>query len=92
MAGAVAIGHNSSVAITEILQMLPSQRALFEIPREICYLNAAGFSPLPIRKTGAYRFLRHPDAEVLICAYELPGMSRPAVWLPRTQLTLSVIW
>ena len=27
--------------------MLPSQRALFEIPREICYLNAASWSPLP---------------------------------------------
>jgi selenocysteine lyase/cysteine desulfurase len=28
--------------------MLPSQRALFDIPREICYLNAASYSPLPI--------------------------------------------
>src|SRR5262249_38506920 len=28
--------------------MLPSQRALFDIPREICYLNAASCSPLPI--------------------------------------------
>src|SRR5947199_201760 len=28
--------------------MLPSQRALFDIPREICYLNAASWSPLPI--------------------------------------------
>ncbi|MFI5023501.1 MAG: aminotransferase class V-fold PLP-dependent enzyme [Alphaproteobacteria bacterium] len=27
--------------------MLPSQRALFDIPREICYLNAASWSPLP---------------------------------------------
>jgi selenocysteine lyase/cysteine desulfurase len=27
--------------------MLPSQRALFDIPREICYLNAAAFGPLP---------------------------------------------
>src|SRR5579859_3263650 len=27
--------------------MLPSQRALFDIPREVCYLNAAAFSPLP---------------------------------------------
>jgi selenocysteine lyase/cysteine desulfurase len=30
--------------------MLPSQRALFDIPREVCYLNAASYSPLP-RKT-----------------------------------------
>jgi selenocysteine lyase/cysteine desulfurase len=28
--------------------MLPSQRALFDIPRDICYLNAASWSPLPI--------------------------------------------
>jgi selenocysteine lyase/cysteine desulfurase len=27
--------------------MLPSQRALFDMPREICYLNAASWSPLP---------------------------------------------
>jgi selenocysteine lyase/cysteine desulfurase len=30
--------------------MLPSQRDHFEMPREICYLNAASYSPLP-RKT-----------------------------------------
>jgi len=28
--------------------MLSSQRALFDIPREICYLNAASYSPLPL--------------------------------------------
>ena len=28
--------------------MLPSQRALFDIPREVCYLNAAAWSPLPV--------------------------------------------
>src|SRR5215475_13119492 len=28
--------------------MLPSQRALFDIPREVCYLNAASWSPLPV--------------------------------------------
>src|SRR5712692_5450888 len=27
--------------------MLPSQRALFDIPREVCFLNAASWSPLP---------------------------------------------
>ncbi len=27
--------------------MLPSQRALFDIPREVCYLNAASWGPLP---------------------------------------------
>jgi selenocysteine lyase/cysteine desulfurase len=29
--------------------MLASQRDLFEMPRHICYLNAASYSPLPIR-------------------------------------------
>src|SRR5579862_2797540 len=27
--------------------MLSSQRALFDIPRDVCYLNAASYSPLP---------------------------------------------
>ncbi|MBN8986955.1 MAG: aminotransferase class V-fold PLP-dependent enzyme [Rhizobiales bacterium] len=35
--------------------MLASQRTLFEIPREICYLNAASYSPLPIRTQEAAR-------------------------------------
>jgi len=29
-------------------KMLPSQRALFDVPREVCYFNAAGWSPMPI--------------------------------------------
>ncbi|QQS14497.1 MAG: aminotransferase class V-fold PLP-dependent enzyme [Rhodospirillales bacterium] len=28
--------------------MLPAQRHLFDIPREVCYLNAASWSPLPL--------------------------------------------
>src|ERR671913_369569 len=28
--------------------MLPSQRSLFDIPRDVCYFNAAGWSPLPL--------------------------------------------
>jgi selenocysteine lyase/cysteine desulfurase len=35
--------------------MLPSQRTLFNIPREICYLNAASWSPLPIASQEAGR-------------------------------------
>jgi selenocysteine lyase/cysteine desulfurase len=35
--------------------MLSSQRASFDIPREICYLNAASYSPLPIRTLEAGR-------------------------------------
>jgi selenocysteine lyase/cysteine desulfurase len=35
--------------------MLTSQRALFDIPRAICYLNAASFSPLPLAAREAGR-------------------------------------
>ncbi len=35
--------------------MLPSQRALFDIPREVCYLNAASWSPLPLASQEAGR-------------------------------------
>jgi selenocysteine lyase/cysteine desulfurase len=35
--------------------MLSSQRALFDIPREICYLNSASYSPLPLRTQEAGR-------------------------------------
>ncbi|MEH2561196.1 aminotransferase class V-fold PLP-dependent enzyme [Bradyrhizobium sp. AZCC 2289] len=35
--------------------MLPSQRELFEIPRHICYLNSASYSPLPRRTLEAGR-------------------------------------
>ncbi len=28
--------------------MLPSQRALFDMPRDVCFLNAASWSPLPL--------------------------------------------
>jgi selenocysteine lyase/cysteine desulfurase len=35
--------------------MLASQRALFEMPRHICYLNSASWSPLPLRTQQAGR-------------------------------------
>ncbi len=35
--------------------MLPSQRASFDIPRDVCYLNAASYSPLPLRTLEAGR-------------------------------------
>jgi selenocysteine lyase/cysteine desulfurase len=35
--------------------MLASQRDLFEMPRDICYLNAASYSPLPLRTQEAGR-------------------------------------
>jgi len=44
------MGHHN-----ETIRMLPSQRALFDIPPDICYLNAASYSPLPIRTLEAGR-------------------------------------
>ena len=35
--------------------MLASQRTLFEMPRHICYLNSASYSPLPLRTLEAGR-------------------------------------
>jgi selenocysteine lyase/cysteine desulfurase len=35
--------------------MLASQRELFEIPRDICYLNSASYSPLPLKTLQAGR-------------------------------------
>jgi selenocysteine lyase/cysteine desulfurase len=35
--------------------MLPSQRALFDVPRHVCFLNAASWSPLPIAAQEAGR-------------------------------------
>jgi selenocysteine lyase/cysteine desulfurase len=35
--------------------MLASQRELFDVPREICYLNSASYSPLPLRTLEAGR-------------------------------------
>jgi selenocysteine lyase/cysteine desulfurase len=35
--------------------MLPSQRVLFDLPREVCYLNAASYSPLPLKTQEAAR-------------------------------------
>src|SRR5947209_9671949 len=35
--------------------MLPSQRALFDVPAEVAYLNAASWSPLPLATQEAAR-------------------------------------
>jgi selenocysteine lyase/cysteine desulfurase len=35
--------------------MLASQRGLFDLPRDICYLNSASYSPLPFRSQEAGR-------------------------------------
>ena len=44
-----------STTAKEIIHMLASQRDLFEMPRHICYLNAASYSPLPLRTQEAGR-------------------------------------
>src|SRR3979411_3294628 len=36
-------------------KMLASQRALFDVPRHICYLNSASYSPLPLKTQEAAR-------------------------------------
>src|SRR6201991_2237493 len=36
-------------------KMLPSQRELFDIPRDVCYLNSASYSPLPLKTQEAAR-------------------------------------
>jgi selenocysteine lyase/cysteine desulfurase len=35
--------------------MLPSQRALFDMPRDVCYMNAAGWGPMPLAAQEAGR-------------------------------------
>src|SRR5882757_4769140 len=55
VAGAAEIGHSRYVATKRSLNMLASQRALFEMPRHICYLNSASYSPLPLRTQEAGR-------------------------------------
>jgi selenocysteine lyase/cysteine desulfurase len=35
--------------------MLPSQRALFDIPRDVCYMNAASWGPVPLAAQEAAR-------------------------------------
>jgi selenocysteine lyase/cysteine desulfurase len=55
VAGVAKIDHNGCAATKETIRMLPSQRASFDIPSDICYLNAASYSPLPIRTLEAGR-------------------------------------
>src|SRR5262249_11305257 len=42
-------------ALRENFRMLASQRHLFDMPREVCYLNAASWSPLPLATQEAGR-------------------------------------
>ena len=51
--------------------MLATQRELFEITRDICYLNSASYSPLPLKpfKPAAMRSAARAD----------PGHSTPVL-------------
>jgi selenocysteine lyase/cysteine desulfurase len=53
MVGTLRFAHPTTAK--EIIHMLASQRDLFEMPRHICYLNAASYSPLPLRTLEAGR-------------------------------------
>ena len=65
--------------------MLPSQRALFDIPAEVAYLNAASFSPLPRATQEAARDQFHPENLALALAMlaAWAGLRRkvPLFWL-----------
>ena len=53
MAAGAETGYG--VNLIEETHMLASQRDLFEIPRNVCYLNSASYSPLPLRTQEAGR-------------------------------------
>ncbi len=53
VAGEAATGYDANP--NEEIHMLASQRGLFDMPRDICYLNSASYSPLPLRTQEAGR-------------------------------------
>jgi selenocysteine lyase/cysteine desulfurase len=53
VASAAETGYDAGP--NEEIYMLASQRGLFEMPRDICYLNSASYSPLPLRTQEAAR-------------------------------------
>src|ERR1700704_2649867 len=55
VAGVAKTGHVRHVSTKRTFNMLASQRDLFEMPRDICYLNSASYSPLPLRTLEAGR-------------------------------------
>jgi selenocysteine lyase/cysteine desulfurase len=53
--------------------MLSSQRALFDIPREVCFLNAASWSPLPVAAIEAGRWAVARKARPWLIDQEFSG-------------------
>ncbi len=53
MAAVAGTGYGANP--NEEIHMLASQRGLFDVPRDICYLNSASYSPLPLRTQEAAR-------------------------------------
>ena len=50
--------------------MLPSQRDQFDVPREVCYLNAAAWSPLPLASV--------EEGRIAAARRDAPGVARGA--------------
>ena len=60
--------------------MLGSQRGLFSVPRDICYLNSASYSPLPLRTQEAFERVLDQVALFFVLAFAAPaypGRARP---------------
>src|SRR5260370_8670757 len=47
--------HGKLVTFEGDREMLPCQRALFDMPRDVCFFNAAAWSPLPLASQEAGR-------------------------------------
>ncbi|MEJ0069267.1 MAG: hypothetical protein WDO24_11665 [Pseudomonadota bacterium] len=61
--------------------MLASQRALFDMPRDVCYLNAASWSPLPraTQEAGRIGVARKGQPWRLDAVSRASSMSAPGV-------------
>ena len=65
--------------------MLPSQRHLFDIPRDVAYLNAAAWSPLPLAVQEAGRMGVGRKTRPWEVDPALPGRVIERSIAPRTQ-------
>ena len=66
--------------------MLPSQRALFDIPREVCFFNAASYSPLPIAVQEAGRAAMARKGQ----PWKLPADFQPQIY-ERTRKAAAIL-
>ena len=68
-AGKFGVGRANLSADNEGVTMLPSQRALFDMPRDVCYMNAAGWGPMPLATQEAGRAAMNRKGQ----PWKLPG-------------------